>query len=127
MSPRSPWRAGALLAVAAALFLVCAAPGCRSREKVVRIAVAVPLTGDLGSEGEGLRRAVALAVEEANEARRLPFRVEVAAFDDRADPEEAHNVANLIVADPRVAAVVGHYSSDCSASAALVPCFIRLR
>jgi len=86
----------------------------------VRIAVALPLTGDLGSEGNGLRRAVELAVEEANAGRRLPFRVEVAAFDDRADPAEAYNVAHLIVADPRIVAVVGHYSSDCSARAARV-------
>jgi len=120
MMPRNASWAGLFLSAAAALLLVCAAPGCRSREKVVRIAVAVPLTGDLGSEGAGLRRAVALAVEEANAAGRLPWRVEVASFDDRADPAEARNVANLIVADPRVVAVVGHYSSDCSASAAPV-------
>jgi branched-chain amino acid transport system substrate-binding protein len=109
-----------ILAGLAAFLLVCVAAGCRSRGKLVRIAVAVPLTGDLGSEGESLRRAVTLAVEQANEAKRLPFRVEVAAFDDRADPAEAYNVANLIVDDPRIMAVVGHYSSDCSERAAPV-------
>lgn len=86
----------------------------------MRIALALPLTGDLGSEGAGLRRAVDLAVEEANASGKLRFRVEVAAFDDRAEPQEAHSVANLIVSDPRIVAVVGHYSSDCSAAAAPV-------
>ncbi|MBI5240848.1 MAG: branched-chain amino acid ABC transporter substrate-binding protein [Elusimicrobia bacterium] len=94
--------------------------GCVSRRQAVRIAVALPLTGDLGSEGAGLRRAVDLALEEANASGKLPFRVEAVAFDDRADPEEARNVANLVVADPRIVAVVGHYSSDCSASASQV-------
>lgn len=117
---KSPSGAGNILAGAAALALVCATLGCRSQSRPVRIAVALPLTGDLGSEGEGLRRAVTLAVEQANQAGRLPFRVDVAAFDDRADPAEAANVANLIVADPRVMAVIGHYSSDCSERAARV-------
>ena len=112
--------AGNILAGFTALLLVCAAPGCRSHGKLVRIAVAMPLTGDLGSEGESLRRAVTMAVEQANASRRLPFRVEVAAFDDRADPAEAYNVANLIVDDPRIMAVIGHYNSDCSERAARV-------
>lgn len=106
--------------LAAVLALALGWAGCGCRRQTVRIAAALPLTGDLGSEGEGLRRAVLLAAEEAERSGKLPYRVEVAAFDDRADPEQAHSVANLIVADPRVAAVVGHYSSDCSAAAAPV-------
>lgn len=92
--------------------------GCSPKEKVVRIAVAAPLTGDIGTEGQGLRRAVELAVEEANAAKRLPFRLEVAPFDDRADAREAVNVAHLIVSDARIAAVIGHYNSGCALAAA---------
>lgn len=91
---------------------------CSEKEKVVRIAVAAPLTGDIGTEGQGMRRAVELAVEEANAAKRLPFRLEVAPFDDRADAREAENVAHLIVSDARIAAVIGHYNSGCALSAA---------
>ena len=117
----SSTRATHLLAAGAAvLALALGWAGCGCRRQTVRIAAALPLTGDLGSEGEGLRRAVLLAVEQAQASGKFPYRVEVAAFDDRADPEQAHSVANLIVADPRVAAVVGHYSSDCSAAAAPV-------
>ncbi|MBI4677957.1 MAG: branched-chain amino acid ABC transporter substrate-binding protein [Elusimicrobia bacterium] len=96
------------------------AAGCGKRDRPVRIAVAAPLTGDMGTEGQGLSRAVELAVEEANAAKALPFRVEVAPFDDRADPQEAVNVANLIALDPRIAAVVGHYNSGCCIAAARV-------
>ncbi|MDD5656781.1 MAG: branched-chain amino acid ABC transporter substrate-binding protein [Elusimicrobia bacterium] len=101
--------------------MVClAAAACGPKNQVVRLVAALPLTGDLGSEGQGVLRGVVMAVEQANAAKKLPFRVEVVAFDDRGDSREAENVAHLIVADPRVAAVVGHYSSDCSARAARV-------
>ncbi|MBI2790268.1 MAG: branched-chain amino acid ABC transporter substrate-binding protein [Elusimicrobia bacterium] len=105
------------LAVAAVAFLAAA---CGPKEKAIKIAVAVPLTGDMGTEGQGLRRAVELAVEEANAAKRFPFKLVAAPYDDRADPKEAVNVANLIVSDPNVVAVVGHYNSGCAISAAKV-------
>ncbi len=93
---------------------------CGPKEKVVRIAVAVPLTGDMGTEGQGLRRAVELAVEQANASKRFDFKLEAAPFDDRADPKEAVNVANLIVSDTRIAVVIGHYNSSCAIPAAKV-------
>lgn len=102
------------------LALVCILAACAPKEKSVKIAVAVPLTGDMGTEGQGLRRAVELAVEQANAAKRFPFKLEAAPFDDRADPKEAVNVANLIVSDARVVAVIGHYNSGCAIPAAKV-------
>ena len=93
---------------------------CGPREKVVKIAVAVPLTGDMGTEGQGLRRAVEMAVSEANAAQRFPYKLVAVPFDDRADPKEAVNVANLIISDPRIIAVVGHYNSGCAIPAAKV-------
>src|SRR5215472_489660 len=63
---------------------------CSAKERVVDVAVAVPLTGDMGTEGRGVRNAVELAV----------------------------SVANLIAADPRVAGVIGHYTSGCALAAA---------
>lgn len=105
----------------AVLVITCVlAAACGPREKVVKIAVAVPLTGDTGAEGQGVKRAVIMAVEEANASHRFPYKLAAAPFDDRADPKEAVNVANLIVSDPRIVAVVGHYTSGCSIPAAKV-------
>jgi branched-chain amino acid transport system substrate-binding protein len=101
--------------VAAAAFLACG-----QRGPVVRIAVAVPLTGDIGTEGQGILRAVTLAVEEANAAKTLPFRLAVAPYDDGGDPAQAVNVANLVVIDSRIVAVIGHYNSGCAIEAARV-------
>ncbi|MBI4062823.1 MAG: branched-chain amino acid ABC transporter substrate-binding protein [Elusimicrobia bacterium] len=94
--------------------------GCAQKSASVRVAVAVPLTGDIGTEGQGVRRAVELAIEEANQSGRFPYLVEVRAFDDRADPKEAVSVANLIVSDPNIVAVIGHYNSGCSIPASQV-------
>jgi ABC-type branched-subunit amino acid transport system substrate-binding protein len=100
--------------LAAAALACVLASACGPREKVVKIAVATPLTGDTGAEGQGVKRAVIMAVEEANASHRFPYKLAAAPFDDRADPKEAVNVANLIISDPRIVAVVGHYTSGCS-------------
>jgi len=92
----------------------------RAADKVVRIALAVPLTGDTGTEGQGTRRALTMAIEEANAKHRFPFTLELKALDDRADPKEAVNVANLISSDPSVVAVIGGYNSGCTIPAAKV-------
>jgi branched-chain amino acid transport system substrate-binding protein len=106
--------------IAAITALVFIAAACGPKDKAVKIAVAVPLTGDMGTEGQGLRRAVEMAVEEANAAKRFPYKLVAAPYDDRADQKEAVNVANLIISDPNVVAVVGHYNSGCAIPAAKV-------
>ncbi len=94
---------------------------CGPKEKVARIAVALPLTGDIAALGQGLERACALAMEEENAKGGYPgFKVEMAAFDDRSDPREAVSVANRIVSDPSMVAVVGHFNSGCSIPASQV-------
>jgi branched-chain amino acid transport system substrate-binding protein len=96
-------------------------PGCSPHEKVVRIAVALPLTGDIAELGQGIKRAAELALEQADRQHRYPgFKVEIEAFDDRSDPKEAVDVANRIVSDPSVIAVVGHFNSGCSIPASQV-------
>lgn len=101
-----------LLAIALASSVLA---GCAPREKVARIALALPLTGDIASLGQGIQRACELALEQNNREHRLPgCRLEIEAYDDRSDPKEAVDVANRIVSDPSVVAVVGHFNSGCS-------------
>lgn len=108
------------LGSAAAFLLAFFSISACSAEQVVRIALAVPLTGDTGTEGQGTRRALEMAIEEANAAHRFPFKLELKALDDRADPKEAVNVANLVSSDPSVVAVIGGYNSGCTIPAAKV-------
>lgn len=107
------------------LFAICLLTwclgGCQPREPTLRIAVALPLTGDIAAMGQGIKRACQLAVEEAQQRNRFPGqRLEIVAFDDRSDPKEAVGVANRIVSDPSVVAVIGHFNSGCSIPAAQV-------
>lgn len=93
---------------------------CKPKEQVYRIALAAPLTGDIAAMGQGMKRGAELAVEEANASGRFSRRVELVSFDDHADPKEAVNIANQIVSDSRVTAIVGHLNSGCSIPASQV-------
>ncbi|MBI5210558.1 MAG: branched-chain amino acid ABC transporter substrate-binding protein [Elusimicrobia bacterium] len=107
--------------LAAAVLSSLALAACsRVGDRPVRIALAAPLTGDMGTEGQGLFRAVTMAIEEANATKEYPYRIELAAYDDRSDPRQAVDVAHLITLDPRIVAVVGHYNSGCCITAARV-------
>jgi branched-chain amino acid transport system substrate-binding protein len=90
---------------------------------VVKIGFAAPLTGDNAVYGEGMKRAVELAIEEANaagEAEAEGITFEIKAEDDAADPKQAVNVANALVSDASVVALVGHFNSGCSIPASAV-------
>jgi len=88
-------------------------------EKVVKIALVCPLTGDIAAMGQGMKNGATLAIEEANQTSK-EIKFELLALDDRADPKEAVNVANQIVSDKDVCGVVGHLNSGCSIPASAV-------
>lgn len=92
---------------------------CQPKVRKVKIAVALPLTGDIASLGQGLKRAIEMAVAEHNAAK-ADHPVEVVSFDDRSDPKEAVSVANRIVSDPGFIGVIGHFNSGCSIPASRV-------
>lgn len=123
-----------IAALVAALALALSAVGCAAQPApetddaaaaatVVRIGFAAPLTGDNALYGEGMKRAVELAIEEANgseAAMAEGITFEIKAEDDAADPKQAVNVANALVADAGVVALVGHFNSGCSIPASPV-------
>ncbi|MCX8029615.1 MAG: branched-chain amino acid ABC transporter substrate-binding protein [Brevinematales bacterium] len=95
--------------------------GCsqETSRKVYRIAVAAPLTGDIATLGQGIKRGVILAyVEMTNEFTNA--KLELAFFDDRANEGEAVNVASKIVSDNSIIGVVGHLNSGCSIPASAI-------
>lgn len=122
-------------ALVAALALAFAATGCAGPQSqqptddsagdgaTAKIGFAAPLTGDNAVYGEGMKRAVELAIEEANEsdvAKAQGILFEIKAEDDAADPKQAVNVANALASDQSVVAVVGHFNSGCSIPASPV-------
>ncbi len=127
-------RSTKLVALLAASALVAAAlAGCSgttttasdpaAATKKVKIGFAAPLTGDNAVYGQGMERAVKLAVKEANasaEVKKAGYEFVVASQDDQGDPKQAVSVANLIIGDKDVVGVVGHFNSGCSIPAAPV-------
>lgn len=107
------------------LIFVCSLTSCQKKEekseKVVKIALVAPLTGDIAAMGQGMKNGATLAIEEANKNKVMKgVRFELLALDDRADPKEAVNAANQIVSDRNVYGVVGHLNSGCSIPASAV-------
>jgi branched-chain amino acid transport system substrate-binding protein len=98
--------AGAVLAALTA----CAKPVSK-----VKLAVIAPMSSELAADGEGMERAVNLAVADDSESGAS---VEVVAFDDRADPAAAADAARRAAEDPAVFAVIGPLTSGCAIDAA---------
>ena len=59
-----------------------------SSDKVVKIGVIAPLSGDLSALGLGIQNGVDLAIKEANEKKTIPgWTLEIDAQDDQATPD----------------------------------------
>ena len=83
-----------------------------------KLAFFLPMTGDQMQYGESLSRGAELALKQYNEKNGTDYVIEI--MDDKGDPKEAVNVANLIVSDPTVIAGMGSFSSSCAMAAAPV-------
>ena len=83
------------------------------------LAVAEPFTGDDAQYGEFCYAGVMIAVNEFNENGGIDGRlIQVDKFDDKNEPKEAANIAQLIGSDEKYLAVIGGMSSpSCLASA----------
>jgi branched-chain amino acid transport system substrate-binding protein len=94
-----------------------------SEAKTVKIGFAAPLTGDNAVYGTSMKRAVDLAIKEANasdEVKKAGCTFNVVPVDDQGDPKQAVNVAQLLAGNASVVALVGHFNSGCSIPASKV-------
>jgi branched-chain amino acid transport system substrate-binding protein len=98
-----------LLLAALALFAATVVP---SHAKEIRIGLITPLSGDVKTYGESVRNSFRIAVEEANaRGGAAGMKIVPVIVDDRNDPTEAANAANLLVNQHRVKAIVGAVTS----------------
>ncbi len=85
--------------------------GCK-KEQVIKIATQSPLSGDLKEVGTDIKNATQLAIEQlSGPLLEMGIKVELAPFDDEGNPDKGIANAQIIVADPAVLAIVGHYNS----------------
>lgn len=100
--------------VLAILFLAAAA-AVPSHAKEIRIGLITPLSGDVKTFGESVRNSFLIAVEEANAKGGVAgMKIAWVVQDDKNDATEAANVANLLVNQHRVKAIVGSVTSKTS-------------
>ena len=90
--------------------------GCASEAAsgpvVIKVASQSPLSGGQSSVGVDIKNGADLALEQLSEPlKSMGFTVQLAAFDDQANPDTGVANAKQIVADPAVLCVVGHYNS----------------
>lgn len=109
-----------LLAIILAL-AACINPNQPTNFKgVVKVGVAVPLTGDLADGGNSVAQGVQFQADQINSRGGAGgYKIEVVIKDDAADDDTAVQVAQELVAEG-VKMVVGHYNSGQSAAAGAV-------
>lgn len=113
-----------LLLVLAILISVTAAAGPALAAETIKIGFFAPLTGPAAADGKSVMQAAQLAVDEINARGGAAGKpVELVAYDDRFDPREAVAIANKLIEQDRVVAVVsGSYSGP---TRAVAPIFQR--
>ena len=98
-----------------AFLLPALAPAGTSHAKEIRIGLITPLSGDVKTFGESVRNSFLIAVEEANARGGVAgMKIAYVIQDDKNDATEAANVANLLVNQQRVKAIVGSVTSKAS-------------
>jgi branched-chain amino acid transport system substrate-binding protein len=85
--------------------------------KVAKIGVIAPLSGDLSALGKGIQHSVELAVKQANDSKAIPgWTLQVVPKDDQATPDVGKNAATALAGDKDVVGVVGTLNSSVSQS-----------
>lgn len=97
------------------LILALALTGCSNKEpagpveKVIKIGFIGPLSGDMKAFGESTKNAFNLAVEQSG-GKIGDYKLETIILDDRNDADEAASSASKLIAEDKVAAIVGSLS-----------------
>lgn len=101
-----------------ALALAAAATTFAAAQGPIKIATAGPITGDDAIWGIQVYQGAELAVDDINaKGGLLGRKIELVKFDDKGDSMEAASVAQRIVNDQDLVAVIGHVFSGCSLAA----------
>ncbi|NPV90019.1 MAG: ABC transporter substrate-binding protein [Firmicutes bacterium] len=85
-------------------------PAAPSGEKVIKIGLITPLTGDVKTFGESSKNGFMLALEQAG-MKAGDYKIEFVIADDRNDATEAVNVADKLIKQDKVQCIVGSVTS----------------
>jgi branched-chain amino acid transport system substrate-binding protein len=98
--------------VMVASMLVTACGGGTAGGGTIKVATQSPLSGGQAAIGVDIKNGAELGLEQLKKPLEdMGFKVELAPFDDQANPDTGVANSKNIVADPAVLCVVGHYNS----------------
>lgn len=108
-----------LLLVASMILAACGTPATGSQgaapassDNLIKIATQSPLSGDQSVVGVDIKRGAELALSQlSGPLSGMGYKVQLAPFDDMANPDTGVANAKQIVSDPAILCVVGHYNS----------------
>jgi len=102
-----------LLIIASMLLAACSSGGgSTGGGGTIKIATQSPLSGGQSAIGVDIKNGAELALEQLKgPLEAMGFKVELAPYDDQANPDNGVANAKRIVADPEVLCVDGHYNS----------------
>jgi branched-chain amino acid transport system substrate-binding protein len=91
--------------------------GGSGNNKVAKIGVISPQSGDLAALGLGIKNSVDLAIKQANESNAIPgWTLQLETGDDQATPDVGKNAATKLASDSEVIGVVGTLNSSVAQS-----------
>ncbi|MEW5872235.1 MAG: branched-chain amino acid ABC transporter substrate-binding protein [Chloroflexota bacterium] len=100
------------LFVIAGLLLAACGGGGTAGKGTIKVATQSPLSGGQSAIGVDIKNGAELALEQLKKPLEdMGFKVELAPYDDQANPDNGVANAKNIVADPAILCVVGHYNS----------------
>lgn len=100
----------ALVMIVSLLLAACGAPA--GGEVVIKIATQSPLSGGQSSIGVDIKNGAELALAQlSGPLTTMGFKVQLAPYDDQANPDNGVANAKNIVGDATILCVVGHYNS----------------
>ncbi len=100
------------LLVMVSMLLAACAGGGSSDKGTIKIATQSPLSGGQSAIGVDIKNGAELALEQLKKPLEdMGFKVEMAPYDDQANPDNGVANAKNIVADPAILCIVGHYNS----------------
>ncbi len=98
--------------IASMLLAACASAGPAAGGGTIKIATQSPLSGGQSSIGSDIKNGAELGMAQLSDPlKAMGFKVELAAYDDEANPDKGVANSKAIVADPAILCIVGHYNS----------------
>lgn len=101
------------LCIAVLMLLSLGVAGCASDgAAVIKVASVTPLSGAQASLGESIKNGAQMALDErVEEFKALGFTLQFSPQDDQADPKVGVSVAQKLITEDNLLAVVGHFNS----------------